>query len=206
MWTNQSHTLKLYGFLGPGYLFKKLDGLKLVKGGVDIQGRREQDVSENWCLSLFFWWTSVHTGHSPRITHSGRHLRHSLVCIAELAQTGFSGIYPKPPRMESACLGNFLQLVFSQGKSSSPIQSKTSFFNLGPFHHVTLWKSWLQLLDDLTVGPRVAVTCPQSHLQLCLKDTCCPSLSAWSSHSRFKPPWWLLNSPKFVSPFCTGGP
>lgn len=174
---------------------------------LNVQGSREQDVSEDWCLSLFLWWTSVHIGHSPRTTHSGRDLGHSLVCIAVLAQTVFSGIYPKPPRMEGFCLGKFLQLVFSRGKSSSSIQSKTSFLNLGPFHHATLWKAWLHLLDDLTVGPRVAVTCPQSHLQLCLKDTCSPSLSAWSSHSQFKPSWWLLlNSLKFVTPFCTRGP
>lgn len=44
-------------------------------------------------------------------------------------------------------------------------------------------------------------------LQPCLKDTCSSSFSAWSSHSRCKPPWWLLlNSMKFISPFCTGIP
>lgn len=51
----------------------------------------------------------MHIGHSSRMTHSGSYLRHSLVQIPVLAQAGFPGLYPKRPRMETACLGKLLQ-------------------------------------------------------------------------------------------------
>lgn len=81
----------------------------------------------------------MHIGHSPGITHSGRDLRHSLVQIAALGQTGFSGLYPKPPRMESAHLrASCYNYCFPEEKAHLISNLKPLFFNVGTFHHVSL--------------------------------------------------------------------
>lgn len=71
---------------------------------------------------------------------------------------------------------------FPEGKAHLVSNTKTVLLMQAPFTMQQYEK-----LGFLPVGHGVAVACPQSHLQLCMKDICSTSLSAWSIHSRFKP-------------------